>query len=489
MFDRFRLSQKSGMVIGTLLCFELVLLSFLNSSLNDAEQDLAKEGHARAIAMELSNLQSLLTRAASAQFLYQTTKDDFTRQEYDRLLSKLADKFRTLHMIFDLSDADRKELPSLDKIEQRTNEITRLSANDQQLSSLLVAKSEQAYMINACSRVMHDIDELSDKVSRPTTTVAQHTSSRRQLRAAVLFGAGLNILMAVLLATAFNRTVIKKLGLIEDNFQRLAKGEQLRDTLPGCDEFADVDRSFHKMATRLVELERVKRAFFAAISHDIRGPINSIYAALHLVLDKDFVEIPDKASSRLEKAARACTRIVDTVSQYLDFDKLDEGMVELDRKEVPLSDIVHDAIENLQGLFDQKELQISVQVDNVLLLVDKVWCTQILANYLSNAAKFSPPKSTIEITSSRERDFVQLAVSDNGPGIDEDDQKLVFERYVQTAGGKKAKQSSGLGLAICKIIAEKHGGAVGVTSTIGKGSVFWCKLPAANRSADPGHEQ
>ncbi len=99
-----------------------------------------------------------------------------------------------------------------------------------------------------------------------------------------------------------------------------------------------------------------------------------------------------------------------------------------------------------------------------------------MVNLLSNAVKFSNEGDSIQVTAAADREFVEVHVVDEGPGIPAEDQQTIFQRFKQSESGRE-RGGSGLGLANCKAIVEAHGGTIGVTSELGKGSDFWFRLP------------
>ena len=101
----------------------------------------------------------------------------------------------------------------------------------------------------------------------------------------------------------------------------------------------------------------------------------------------------------------------------------------------------------------------------------------MLVNYLANAIKFSPKNSSVTVFSSKENGLIKIGVRDEGPGMSQEEQERLFSKFYQTREGKRAK-GFGLGLAICKLVVESHGGTVGVDSEPERGAEFWFTLPA-----------
>jgi len=130
-------------------------------------------------------------------------------------------------------------------------------------------------------------------------------------------------------------------------------------------------------------------------------------------------------------------------------------------------------------MFAQKhQVELQVEPCQIELLVDANRLVQVLVNLLSNAIKFSPPGSVVTIATRQSPGCVEIGVIDHGRGIPQSHLESIFEAYrqVEIADGQ-AKGGTGLGLAICKAIVEAHQGQIGVNSELGKGSVFWLKLP------------
>ena len=122
-----------------------------------------------------------------------------------------------------------------------------------------------------------------------------------------------------------------------------------------------------------------------------------------------------------------------------------------------------------------------------LMFGDQGRLVQVMINLLSNAIKFSPPGAQVILAVDQLDQFIELSVSDSGPGIPSEDHALVFEKFRQSASVSDAgTKSSGLGLSIVKAIVGAHGGEVGVESTVGKGSRFWLRIP---RYSGPEEEE
>ncbi|MGJ8616070.1 MAG: PAS domain-containing sensor histidine kinase [Sulfitobacter sp.] len=232
--------------------------------------------------------------------------------------------------------------------------------------------------------------------------------------------------------------------------------------------------------TDRIEQEKRKTAFISNISHELRSPMTSIKGAMGLLLSGSTGELPDKALSLLEIAHRNADRLVLIVNDMLDMDKISNGQMDFDIKDVDLSDLVSETDQAnmmLRQRFAVKTELIGTDTP-VNLHTDPNRIIQVLTNLLSNAYKFSKPNSRILISVDDEPDHVRVAVQDEGPGIPQDEQHKIFDRFADmTNSDRKTKGGTGLGLNICKAIIENLGGTIGFETEEGVGSTFYFTLP------------
>jgi len=150
----------------------------------------------------------------------------------------------------------------------------------------------------------------------------------------------------------------------------------------------------------------------------------------------------------------------------------------LDAKLNSLETIVGRSIESVRLLADKCNVSIVDSTESCLIESDQDRLIQVLVNLLANAIKFSPPESTITITSASSDQWIELRVIDQGRGIPASHRESIFKRFVQVeASDATVRRGTGLGLSICRSIVEAHHGTIGVDSEEGKGSSFWFRLP------------
>jgi PAS domain S-box-containing protein len=227
-------------------------------------------------------------------------------------------------------------------------------------------------------------------------------------------------------------------------------------------------------------LEEARRAaqareeLLAIVSHDLRSPLGSIKISARLLEQQ-----PASATNTqrfVNGILRSCDRMERLINDLLDFARIQAGQLTIERHAVDAAALVHDGLELVQPLADQKGVRVEGRVrDHLEADCDRDRALQIIANLLGNAVKFTPEDGSVAVRAERAGDEVLFAVSDSGPGIPEEQLLHIWESYWQ--GDRKDKAGVGLGLAIAKGLVEAQGGRIWVESQIGIGSTFFFTLP------------
>jgi PAS domain S-box-containing protein len=227
-------------------------------------------------------------------------------------------------------------------------------------------------------------------------------------------------------------------------------------------------------------VERMKDEFISTVSHELRTPLTSIRGALGLLASGLMGTVPERAHRMMEIALTNTDRLVRLINDILDLEKMSTGTVELNRKFVPASMLIREAIDVIQNLADKASITLTSDVDETSLWVDPDRIVQTLTNLLGNAVKFSPPGTTVRLTGATEDCSFTFRISDQGRGIPPAKLESVFERFKQVdASDSRDKGGSGLGLAISRSIVAAHGGRIWAESQPGQGSTFHVTVPRA----------
>lgn len=225
------------------------------------------------------------------------------------------------------------------------------------------------------------------------------------------------------------------------------------------------------------ELERMKQEFVAIVSHDLRSPLTSINMRLGTLAGGMHGDLPAAALKIISGIEASVVRLIGLINDLLDVEKLESGAWDMRFVEKSFLETMEIATESLLALGEKKKVEIVLPLNDVIVKADHERLTQVVANIMSNAIKFSPENSKVFVTQEAKNGFLEVRISDNGPGILEEERALVFDRFRQSKRDSGKKTGSGLGLAICAAIIKEHGGKIGVDSNNGKGSTFWFQIP------------
>jgi len=236
-----------------------------------------------------------------------------------------------------------------------------------------------------------------------------------------------------------------------------------------------------RQASELEKASKLQADFTAMIAHDLRSPLMNITGVAEVMIGGMFGGVTDEQKKWLARIQANSRTLVDLVSDFLDFSKLESGYVEVWKERVDLSDLIQRTIENFRVLAQEKGISISDAVDLSLpaVRVDPRRMDQVLSNLISNAIKFAGDGGETEVGAVlADASQVKVWVRDNGVGIPADEIGQLFQKYRQGGNANRSsRQGTGLGLVICKMIVEAHGGKIWVESEPGHGSTFFFSLP------------
>ena len=226
------------------------------------------------------------------------------------------------------------------------------------------------------------------------------------------------------------------------------------------------------------ESEKLRTAILDSVTHEFRTPLTSIKASVSTLLSsaalddagrRDLLDVIDEETDRLNRL----------VGEAAEMAQLDAQRVELHLAPYPVTEIVEAALEKARQVLGKHELRLQISDSLPQVRVDLERIAEVLIHLLENAAKYSPEATPITVNAETRGKMVEISVADRGPGIDDLEQSLVFEKFYRGRDQRYRVQGTGMGLAISKAIVEAHGGTIGLTSQIGSGSVFHFTLPVA----------
>jgi signal transduction histidine kinase len=233
--------------------------------------------------------------------------------------------------------------------------------------------------------------------------------------------------------------------------------------------------------TRFRLLDAAKTNLAATVSHELKTPLTSLRMTLHILLEKTLGPLAPKQDELLVAARDDTERLLRILNDLLDLARLDEGNAELRIESVAPADLLQRAVAEAADSAAAKHLSLSCSVDPQLppVAVDRQRISHVFTNLVANAIKHSPADSEIRLSAaSSGNGSIQFSVADQGPGIPEEYQSRIFDRFFRVPG--QTRSGAGLGLSIAREITVAHGGRIGVRSSPGHGSTFHVVLNAAD---------
>ena len=239
--------------------------------------------------------------------------------------------------------------------------------------------------------------------------------------------------------------------------------------------------ALQQKTAELAEANNRQADFAAMIAHDLRSPLTNVVSTVTMMQDGLFGLINEEQWKWLAKIEASVQRLVELVNDFLDLSKIEAGQIGLLKEEVDIGQLILDTLDNHRLLAESRKISLvnRLQLMRPSVHIDSRRVEQVLINLLANAVKFTGEGGTIEVGAYKDGDAgIKVYVKDSGVGIPADEIGSLFEKYRQTTSGKTSKdKGTGLGLVICKMIVEAHGGRIWVESEEGKGSTFTVTIP------------
>lgn len=240
--------------------------------------------------------------------------------------------------------------------------------------------------------------------------------------------------------------------------------------------------------------EKAKAEFLATVSHELRTPLTSIRGALGVLQAGAVRDDEAKVQRLMSVALQNSERLGRLIDSILDMEKLDAGKLELRKDRLDLCQLVGEALEAFGGYAQEYGVSFEVadRCHDIFVFGDRERLMQVMANLLSNAAKFSSAGGTVRVSGRYDAAArrVRVEVEDHGCGIPEGAQPTVFEKFTQAdTTDRRRRGGTGLGLGIARKIIEMHGGLIDFVSQVGRGTTFFFELPVATDLDQGGPDQ
>jgi two-component system sensor histidine kinase KdpD len=226
-----------------------------------------------------------------------------------------------------------------------------------------------------------------------------------------------------------------------------------------------------------VEGERLRSSLLRSISHDLRTPLAGIAGSASVLLDRLHDRCGVEEHELLEGITEEAAWMTRTFDNLLSLTRLESERVDLHAEPEAVDDVVSSALQTAAKRTEGHEVRVSLPEDVLIVRMESGLIAQVLVNLLDNAAKYSPPGTTIDVSVRREDGRAVFEVADRGPGVPPAESERIFDKFYRLREHASRTRGTGLGLSICKAIVDAHGGSIAVHSREGGGSRFVFTLP------------
>ncbi len=331
---------------------------------------------------------------------------------------------------------------------------------------------------------------------RVARSMSEVDAATRRLRLGILASAILTLVVVTILSVYVSRRISKPVERMATLIGEVKSGNYLASVdVRSNDEIGRLGRLLNEMvahlhadAVQLEKLQAVRTQFLANVSHELRTPLFSLKGFLETLLDGG---LGDPAINRrfIEKSYAQANRLDQLLSDLIDISKIESGELKPSLRFFSVRPFIEHVVQESMDLAARREQTISAVLPppNVSVLGDKALLRQVLTNLIDNALKYSPKGAVVIVAAEEISGGVLISVRDNGPGIAEEHQARIFERFYRVdANRSRQLGGTGLGLAIVKHIVEAHSSRINVHSELGKGTVFSFSLPTSSEESVPG---
>nr|WP_321512864.1 HAMP domain-containing sensor histidine kinase [uncultured Pseudodesulfovibrio sp.] len=270
----------------------------------------------------------------------------------------------------------------------------------------------------------------------------------------------------------------RSLAEVQRGIRDLGTGATPRDVrILSGDELGELALAFNAMAARLRREEQMRSDFIAMLSHEIRTPMTSVREAVDLIESGTFGDVNDKQRKFLQIAEKESARLSDLLTRLLSVSRMESETLELHIQDTDGERLVTSTVERLAPAAEAKGITLISEAASMTFRADPEHIRQVLMNLVGNGIKFTPKGGSVTVTGTIMPDEIVFCVHDTGPGIPEEEQSRVFQKYYREPQIRDSVDGAGLGLAISKRIVLAHGGRIWLTSEPGHGSKFCFSLP------------
>src|SRR6059058_812921 len=440
-----------------------------------------------------------LTLAAFAAVLYLDRRnasyqdlDQRMRSEASLTAGILAESYRARGVLVRPDSAARPVLiPDVAALLEAVPDILIVTARD---GSLLFASSDARALTFQQVEQLRRVAAVPGSGATPGSVHIEpdgptiHYAVRSLTDAGPQFGA--IVAVALLMGSWISRRALGPVDQIITEVREITDGRSLHRRLAEPlvkDELGRLAETLNQMMTRLERSFAALRRFTADASHELKTPLTVLRAGVERAITTP--NLPQDTLATLEETLQEIKRMTELVEALLTLARADEGIAPLHREPVDLRDLLEETRETGELLAEEAgvRMEVTTSAEPLVVSIDATRIRQLLLNLLTNAVKYTPAGGSVRLQLGPANGKLSLTVADTGIGIAPGDLPHIFDRFWRADSARTRtgeRPGAGLGLAICKWIAEAHGGHIDVVSRPGRGTTFTVSIPRDAASAD-----
>lgn len=477
-----------------LLCaIEFCFFFLLSYEIVKTEKDAQREFQLMRASQGISEIADLLRR-------HRRVVDEFRNDvknieavvKYKESKKRILDQQRTLVERWSAAGIDIEGLnqfsSKVDLLLQSTDSVFAPGATrDQSVQGYMRFLQNSSRLYEAAVLIVRDLNkEISQQKQLDSTNSGPHHL--------LLLALALNIALGIGVAYIVRRGITDPIAALAEKCEALLTAKIIEAPLAVKNEIGELERTFHQLSRTERENEIARKSYLqhlqdvqtAAVS-DAGKTIAEIFQAPSLT---------QGARAQLEKMSRNLNGMLLLLQQMADAINFNLNKPpDLFVQPVSTKTLVRQSVGSVDWLVKRKNIALETQDTDIELVADAALLERVLINLLSNAVKFSKSGDIVKLTALEDPKGARFEITDNGPGISEQDQQKLFRKFSQVGADEEAKRGgSGLGLMIARQIVDAHGGEIGCRSESGKGSTFWFSVPlsakqkAAQKSVESSNE-
>ena len=286
----------------------------------------------------------------------------------------------------------------------------------------------------------------------------------------------ISVVVGTVVSFMISRFPLKPLRRVIDAINRLAAGDfSARLRLPGPSSFTELANSFNRMAEELGSIEMLRADFVDNFSHEFKTPIVSIKGFAEELKHDDLTK--EQRDEYLDIIIHESSRLAQLATNVLNLSRVEKQTILAIREPFDLTEQVRRCVLLFESKWDQRRLNLNVELDEVTLEGDEELLSQVWLNLIDNAVKFTPEGGCVDIRLRKSETNAVFSISDDGYGISEEVQRHIFDKFYQGESPARVSSGNGLGLSIARRVVALHGGDIRCKSEEGAGTEFTVELP------------